>query len=86
VPLLDAEVMVGLGAGRPRRSGTVLAASIEDEDVRAKSLLAAQARAALRATDLSGEPGRRSERLLAVAPKLRARASDLVVERLLRSC
>jgi len=84
VPLLGAEVIAGLGAGRPRRSGTILAAaSIDEEDARAKSLLAAQARAALRAVDLSGELGRRSERLLAVAPKLRARASDLVVERLL---
>ena len=84
VPLLGAEVIAGLGAPRPRRSGTgIAAASIEDEGVRAKSLLAAQARAALRAVDLSAELGRRSERLLAVAPKLRARASDLVVERLL---
>jgi hypothetical protein len=84
VPLLGAEVIAGLGAPRPRRSGTgIAAASIEDEGVRAKSLLAAQARAALRAVDLSAELGRRSERLLAVVPKLRARASDLVVERLL---
>ena len=84
VPLLGAEVIADLGASRPRRSGTIpSAASIEDEGVRAKSLLAAQARAALRAVDLSAELGRRSERLLAVAPKLRARASDLVVERLL---
>jgi hypothetical protein len=84
VPLLGAEVIAGLGAPRPRRSGTIpAAASIEDEGVRAKSLLAAQARAALRSVDLSAELGRRSERLLAVAPKLRARASDLVVERLL---
>ncbi len=84
VPLLGAEVIAGLGAPRPRRSGTgIAAASIEDEGVRAKSLLAAQARAALRAVDLSAELERRSERLLAVAPKLRARASDLVVERLL---
>jgi len=84
VPLLGAEVIAGLGAPRPRRSGTgIAAASIEDEGARAKSLLAAQARAALRAVDLSAELGRRSERLLAVAPKLRARASDLVVERLL---
>jgi hypothetical protein len=84
VPLLGAEVIAGLGASRSRRSGTgTAAASIEDEGARAKSLLAAQARAALRAVDLSAELGRRSERLLAVAPKLRARASDLVVERLL---
>jgi hypothetical protein len=48
-----------------------------------KHLLAAQARAALRAVDLSAELGRRSERLLAVAPKLRAKAADTVVDRLL---
>ncbi|MGN6769115.1 MAG: DUF1403 family protein, partial [Rhizobiaceae bacterium] len=52
VPLLGAEVIAGPGAPRPRRSGTgIAAASIEDEGVRAKSLLAAQARAALRAVD-----------------------------------
>lgn len=46
VPLLGAEGIAGLGAGRPRRSGTILAAaSIEEEGVRAKSLLATQARA-----------------------------------------
>ncbi|OQM76041.1 hypothetical protein BFN67_16495 [Pseudaminobacter manganicus] len=37
----------------------------------------------MRAIDQSGEPGRRSERLLTVAPKFRARASGLVIERLL---
>ncbi|MGN6763829.1 MAG: hypothetical protein ACTHJY_01520, partial [Rhizobiaceae bacterium] len=47
VPLLGAEVIAGPGAPRPRRSGTgIAAASIEDEGVRAKSLLTAQARAA----------------------------------------
>ena len=82
VPLLGAEV-ARIGAGRPRRSGSVGVASIEDEGAREKSLLAAQARAAVRVVDLSSELGRRADRLLAVAPKLRARASDLVVERLL---
>jgi hypothetical protein len=33
--------------------------------------------------DLAAELGRRAERLLAVAPKLRAKGSDAVVERLL---
>jgi len=84
-PLLGAEVALGLpDPGRSRRSTIAIAAAgIENEGTGAKSLLAAQARAALRAIDLSAELGRRSERLLAVAPKLRARASDLVVERLL---
>jgi hypothetical protein len=83
VPLLGAEVNAGGGASRPRRSGTAILAGMEDKGAQVKSLLAAQARAALRAVDLSSELGRRSERLLAVAPKLRARASDLVVEKLL---
>lgn len=83
VPLLGAEVNAGRGTCRPPRSGTAILAGMEDKGAQVKSLLAAQARAALRAVDLSSELGRRSERLLAVAPKLRARASDLVVERLL---
>ena len=84
VPLLGAEVIAGFGASRPRRSGTVLAVvSIEDEGTRTKSLLVAQARIALRAIDLSAELERRADRLLAVAPKLRAKAAGLVVERLL---
>jgi hypothetical protein len=85
VPLLGAqEVVAGIGADRPRRSGTTIAvADVGGDADRAKVLLGAQARAALRAVDLSAELERRSERLLAVAPKLRARASDLVVEKLL---
>lgn len=84
IPLLVAEVGAGVGANRPRRSGTTIAdAGIAGDADRAKDLLGAQARAALRAIDLSAELGRRSERLLAVAPKLRARASDVVIERLL---
>ncbi|WP_240547214.1 DUF1403 family protein [Mesorhizobium tianshanense] len=84
MPLLGAEVALGSSPGRIRRSTTVTAAaSIEDEADRAKSLLAAQARAALRAIDLSAELGRRADRLLAVAPKLRAKAADAVVEKLL---
>ncbi len=55
----------------------------ETESDRKKALLAAAARAALRAIDLSAELGRRADRLIAVAPKLRARASDRVVNRLL---
>jgi hypothetical protein len=84
LPLLGAGVVAGIGTGRPRRPGTTIAAAgIGDEGARAKSLLAAQGRAALRAIDLSAELGRRAERLLAVAPKLRARGADIVVERLL---
>lgn len=46
-------------------------------------ILAACARAALQAVDLSAELGRRADRLLAVAPKLRAKGSNAVVEKLL---
>lgn len=50
---------------------------------RTKALLAAQAGAALRAIDLSAELGRRADRLLAIAPKLRAKGADFVVDPLL---
>lgn len=60
-----------------------MAASVHPESARAKGLLAAQARAALRAIDLSAELGRRADRLLAVVPKLRAKAADTVVDKLL---
>ena len=73
----------GLGASRPRRSGTAIVARVEDGNSQVKSLLAGQARAALRAIDLSAELERRADRLLAVAPKLRAKAADAVVEKLL---
>lgn len=82
VPLLGAEVNAA-GPARPRQSGTAIATSSGDESARTKGLLAAQARAALRAVDLSAELGRRADRLLAVAPKLRAKAADAVVDRLL---
>ncbi|MER8791917.1 DUF1403 family protein [Mesorhizobium sp. M0983] len=84
VPLLGTEEALGMGASRSRRTATVIrATAIEDGSERAKMLLAAQARAALRATDLSAELGRRADKLLAVAPKLRAKAADAVVDRLL---
>ncbi|BCG75966.1 hypothetical protein MesoLj113a_71240 [Mesorhizobium sp. 113-1-2] len=83
VPLLGAEAALGTSA-RPRRSAaSSLATGIETDPERAKTLLAAQARAALRAIDLSAELERRADRLLAVAPKLRAKAADVVVEKLL---
>jgi len=55
----------------------------EADSDRAKTLLAVQARAALRAIDLSAELARRADKLLAVTPKLRAKAADSVVEKLL---
>ena len=84
VPLLGIEVASAMSPGRSRRAATVMAgAGIEAGSERAKSLLASQTRAALRAIDLSAELGRRADRLLAVAPKLRARAADSVVDKLL---
>ncbi|MER9082454.1 DUF1403 family protein [Mesorhizobium sp. M0895] len=83
MPLLGAEAALGTGA-RPRRlaAGSV-ATSIETNPERAKGLLAGLARAALRALDIHAELERRADRLLAVAPKLRAKAANMVVERLL---
>jgi hypothetical protein len=82
VPLLGAEVNAA-GPGHARRSGTAIAASVEDGRSQVKTLLAAQARAALRAIDLSTELERRADRLATVTPKLRAKAADTVVEKLL---
>ncbi len=82
IPLLGTEA--ALGAGRFRRvAAGVAATGAEEGNERAKSLLAGQARAALRAIDLSAELERRSDRLLAVAPKLRAKGADAIVDRLL---
>lgn len=84
IPLLGGETALAMGTGRPRRPVTAaLAASAETKADGAKSLLAAHARVALRAIDLSTELGRRADRLLAVAPKLRAKAADSVVDKLL---
>ncbi len=78
LPLLGGEP----GGARAARSSR-LAGSIEPGPERVKVLLAAQARAALRAIDLSAEIERRAARLTAVAPRLRAKGAGVVVERLL---
>ncbi|TIR49073.1 MAG: DUF1403 family protein [Mesorhizobium sp.] len=84
VPVMGGEAALGMAASRSRRAATVVAAAnIDTGPDRAKGLLAAQARAALRAIDLSAELGRRADKLLAIAPKLRAKGADAVVERLL---
>jgi hypothetical protein len=83
LPLLGTEAVLGVGTSRPRRAEAFVPATGPAGEERAKNLLAAQARAALRAIDLSAELGRRAERLLAIAPKLRARGADRVVARLL---
>lgn len=82
VPLLGTEAALAVYAGQSRRTGTSTATS-ETEPDRAKSLLAAQARAALRAIDLVADVGRRADQLLVIAPKLRAKGADAVVDRLL---
>ena len=84
IPLLGGEAALGSHASR-RRGGPALvtATGIEMDGEGTKELLAARARAALRAIDLSAELERRADKLLAVAPKLRAKAADAVVERLL---
>ena len=83
VPLLGGEAAGANSSGRPRRPTGVVATSIEAVPERAKTLLAAQARAALRAVDLSADIERRADRLIAVAPSLRARGAAVVVDRLL---
>jgi hypothetical protein len=83
VPLLGGEAAGENSSGRPRRPIGILATSIEPVPERAKTLLAAQACAALRAVDLSADIERRTDRLIAVAPSLRARGADVVVDRLL---
>ncbi|RWJ60465.1 MAG: DUF1403 family protein [Mesorhizobium sp.] len=83
LPLLGAEAALGISARSRRSAASFVATSIETDAERVKSLLAAQARAALRAIDHSAELGRRAEKLLAVTPKLRAKAADMVVDKLL---
>lgn len=84
VPLLGAEPGWDIGRGGSHRFTAVIATKGgETGQVLAKGLLAAQARAALRAIDLSADLGRRAEKLLAVAPKLRAKGADAIVNRLL---
>ncbi|WP_346433309.1 DUF1403 family protein [Oceaniradius stylonematis] len=83
VPLLGTQAPWRKHTPRRGLDRSPAAASVELESERAKHLLAAQARAALAAIDLFAELERRAERLIAIAPKLRARASDLVVEKLL---
>ena len=84
VPLTGGEAAGANGSGRPRRGSTILPPKgIEADPERAKILLAAQARAALRVIDQSADIERRADRLIAVAPGLRARGADVVVDRLL---
>uniref|UniRef100_Q11AK2 DUF1403 family protein n=1 Tax=Chelativorans sp. (strain BNC1) TaxID=266779 RepID=Q11AK2_CHESB len=84
IPLLGAEPAFSAGAARSRRARAGVAVMGGEKGPHATTnLLAAQARAALRAIDLSSELGRRADRLLAVAPKLRAKGADAIVDRFL---
>lgn len=84
VPLLGTEMFLAKSAARSRRSTLGAQVTVVEADLdRTKNLLAAQARAALGAIDLSAELGRRAEKLLAVAPKLRAKGAKTVVDHLL---
>lgn len=81
VPLLGTE---DLPRGSARRSKSHIGMAGNDAQADdGRKLLVAQARAALRAIDLSAMLAHRAQRLIAVAPRLRAKASDSVVELLL---
>lgn len=75
VPLLGIQPVAGGGR----------AAHAERQSAQAsrQRIFAAYARTALQALDLAAELGRRADRLLVVAPKLRAKGSGTVVEKLL---
>lgn len=82
VPLFAAGLAAGAGSVRSRSSERGEEASAVREASRQR-LLAGYASAALQAIDLSADLGRRADRLLAIAPKLRAKGADAVVEKLL---
>ncbi|TYR37148.1 DUF1403 family protein [Mesorhizobium microcysteis] len=83
LPLLGAEAALGISARSRRSAASFGATGIETDPERAKGLLAARARAAIRAIDLSADLERRADRMLTVAPKLRAKAAGTVVDKLL---
>ncbi|MEP9390120.1 DUF1403 family protein [Mesorhizobium sp. KR9-304] len=78
VPLLGTHPSPAAGSGRSSPME-----QRQSPQAARQRIFAGYARAALQAVDLAAELGRRAERLLAVAPKLRAKGSDAVVERLL---
>ncbi|MGO4560126.1 DUF1403 family protein [Mesorhizobium sp. 2RAF21] len=75
VPLFGTQAVAG--AGRLPHAGQ------QSEQAFRQHIFAAYARAAVQAMDLAAELGRRADPLLAVAPKLRAKGSGAVVEKLL---
>ncbi len=83
VPLLGVQLFVtrpaaGRERGRLQMSGLEFAG-----EGRKQRCLAALARAAIQAIDRSAELSRRAEKLLTVAPALRAKGSDAVIDKLL---
>lgn len=89
LPLSGGQSFPGYHSGPRRRSGqsrgqpVATVAGVDADEEMARKLLVAQARAALRAIDLAAMLERRAQKLLAVAPKLRAKASGVVVAKLL---
>ncbi|RWI36127.1 DUF1403 family protein [Mesorhizobium sp.] len=75
VPLLGIQAVAG--------GGGAAHAERQSAQPSRQRIFAAYARAALQALDLAAELGRRADRLLVVAPKLRAKGSDAVVDKLL---
>ncbi len=80
VPLLGLHVSA---AGKGERKLERVSGSWIAEEGRQSGCLAAYSRAAIQALDLSADLSRRAEKLLTVAPKLRAKGSEAVVEKLL---
>lgn len=83
VPLLGTETSLVTKVARARGTPMATGAVTDMAGERVQHLMTAQARAALRAIDQFAELERRAEKLLEVAPKLRAKGADKVVERLL---
>ncbi|TJV68184.1 MAG: DUF1403 family protein [Mesorhizobium sp.] len=76
VPLLGAQPgLAGGGRSSPTRG--------QPQPAARQAVLAAYARAALQAVDLAAELSRRAERLVAAAPKLRAKGAGAAIEKLL---